>query len=842
MMQANILIVDDEEAVRRIVEKALAVNGYECILASNAAEAREELARQKVDLLISDIRMPGESGMDLIRYALSTYPDIVAVVLTGINDTGRAKEALQIGVYGYLIKPFEPAQVLISVINALRRKELEKNERLYKEGLEQLAAQKTVELRDRLEMLEEAKKVIKESEENFRAITESAQDAIFRTDSWGRILYWNAAAERIFGWTGEEAVGREFYELVAPERQRNAHAKAFERFRETGQGAAVGKTLEKVALRKDGQEFPVELSVSAVKKDGLWDSVVIVRDISERKKIDKALQVRTMSLEETKAELANEHKELIRLFEIVERAKKEWERTMDCIQALVVLTDEKGKIVRVNRAVSEFTGKKYQELVGGEWPRFCREYGITEEAALESGTEVFHEASGRCFIVNTGPLHLRGDGLASGKVICFHDSTSLKRMAMELDSKNREIDLQRRKLAQALEELSSLIQGVAKEKDFSIRFSNPTLIRCYETKGCSQAKCPCYGKEATRCWQVVGTLCNGVIQGDFAKKIDNCCTECEVFLRAADDPAYQIGEHFNNMMHILESKNQTLQAAYKELKDTQALIIQQEKMASIGQLAAGVAHEINNPVGFISSNLMTLSEYLRDFFAVMQDCRTLIAGLKGDHSQLGSIDSQLKRIEERESAMDLPFVMDDTPKLLEECREGTNRIKKIVQDLKDFAHPGKQDVVYADINKNLESTLNIVWNELKYKAKVKKVYGDLPEVKCYPQQLNQVFMNLLVNAGQAIQKDGEITITTQARNGHVEIRISDTGTGIPEENLLRIFEPFFTTKEVGKGTGLGLNVAYNIVKKHKGSIQVESTMGKGTTFTVRLPLDGPEEE
>jgi two-component system NtrC family sensor kinase len=723
MMQANILIVDDEEAVRRIVEKALAVNGYECILASNGLEAREELARQKVDLLISDIRMPGESGMDLIRYALSTYPDIVAIVLTGMDDTRTAKEALQIGVYGYLIKPFEPAQILISVINALRRKELETNERLYKEDLEQLAARKTVELRDRLEMLEEAKKVIKESEENFRAITESAQDAIFRTDSWGRILYWNAAAERIFGWTREEAVGREFYRLVAPERQRNAHAKAFERFRETGQGAAVGKTLEKVALGKDGREFPVELSVSAVKKDGFWNSVVIVRDISERKKIDKALQVRTRSLEDTKEELANEHKELIRLFEIVERAKKEWERTMDCIQALVVLVDEKGKIVRVNRAVSEFTGKKYQELVGGEWTRFCHEYGITGEAALESGTEVFHEASGRCFIVNTGPLHLKGDGLASGRVICFHDSTSLKRMAVELDS-----------------------------------------------------------------------------------------------------------------------KNQTLQAAYKELKDTQALIIQQEKMASIGQLAAGVAHEINNPVGFISSNLMTLSEYLRDFFALVKDCRTLTAGLKADHPQLGSIDSQLKRIEERESAMDLPFVMDDTPKLLEECREGTNRIKKIVQDLKDFAHPGKQEVVYADINKNLESTLNIVWNELKYKAKVKKVYGDLPEVRCYPQQLNQVFMNLLVNAGQAIQKDGEITITTQARDGHVEIRISDTGTGIPEENLSRIFDPFFTTKEVGKGTGLGLNVAYNIVKKHKGSIQVESTVGKGTTFTVRLPLDGPEEE
>jgi signal transduction histidine kinase len=160
-----------------------------------------------------------------------------------------------------------------------------------------------------------------------------------------------------------------------------------------------------------------------------------------------------------------------------------------------------------------------------------------------------------------------------------------------------------------------------------------------------------------------------------------------------------------------------------------------------------------------------------------------------------------------------------------------------VIDLKDFAHPGEQKLQYADINRNLDSTLNVVWNELKYKTKVIKDYGDLPEVRCYPQQINQVFMNLLVNAAQAIEKKGEIKIATRALDGQVEIKIGDTGSGISKEDLSKIFDPFFTTKDVGKGTGLGLNVAYNIIKKHKGSIDVESELGRGATFIIRLQVD-----
>jgi PAS domain S-box-containing protein len=273
-----------------------------------------------------------------------------------------------------------------------------------------------------------------------------------------------------------------------------------------------------------------------------------------------------------------------------------------------------------------------------------------------------------------------------------------------------------------------------------------------------------------------------------------------------------------------------------KLEAAQSQLLQSEKLASIGQLAAGVAHELNNPIAFVYSNLGSLKTYLDDIFEIAGVCE--MAAAKAANP------ADFAAIEALKAQKDFEFLRQDIFQLVAESQDGLARVKKIVQDLKDFSRPGETDWQWANLHDGLDSTLNIVWNELKYKCTISKEYGTLPAVRCLFSQLNQVFMNLLVNAAQAIPEKGAITIRTGSGPDHgmVFISISDTGVGIPPENLPRLFEPFFTTKPVGKGTGLGLSLAYGIVRKHGGRIDVASMPGQGATFTVVLPIDGPSEE
>ncbi len=249
-------------------------------------------------------------------------------------------------------------------------------------------------------------------------------------------------------------------------------------------------------------------------------------------------------------------------------------------------------------------------------------------------------------------------------------------------------------------------------------------------------------------------------------------------------------------------------------------LTQSDKLAAIGQLAAGVAHEINNPMGYINSNLNTMSKYLTKVNEYVEG--------KDDKTQ--------------EDLDDLKEMLEDFADAINESLEGTNRVKQIVGDLKSFSRVDKAEKEYANINEGISSTLNVVRNEIKYKAEVKREFGDIPELFCMANQLNQVFMNLLVNAAHSIKKEmGLITIKTWADDKNIYITIADDGAGIPEENRKKLFDPFFTTKEVGKGTGLGLSLSYEIVKRHKGQIDVKSEIGVGTEFTITFPLEGIDE-
>jgi len=271
------------------------------------------------------------------------------------------------------------------------------------------------------------------------------------------------------------------------------------------------------------------------------------------------------------------------------------------------------------------------------------------------------------------------------------------------------------------------------------------------------------------------------------------------------------------------------------LSEAQEQLLQSEKMASIGQLAAGVAHEINNPVGYVSSNLATLQGYIEELRQLLESYRKLEEEVAPENG----VRSEVARLRE---TIDLDFLQEDLQDLVTESREGIDRVRGIVQSLKDFSHADEGVWQWSDLHHNLDSTLNIVWNEIKYKAEVIKEYEpDLPQVECIASQLNQVFMNLLINAAHAIEKRGTITIRTGApQPDQVEIELRDTGSGIPDKDMKRIFDPFYTTKPVGQGTGLGLSLSYGIIKRHGGSIEVESEPGIGTLFRLRLPVQKPK--
>jgi len=542
-----------------------------------------------------------------------------------------------------------------------------------------------------------------ESEEKFRVMSASAQDAIVMMDHDGKVSFWNAAAEKIFGYDSSEIVGKDMHSLLAPSRYLESFRNGFEHFRHTGEGPVVGKTLELSALCKDGREIPVELSLSAVRIADHWQAIGIMRDITERKRAEALLRT------------SEERLQLAQMAAAV--GTWDWDMVANAAQC----SDSYFNIFGIPVSSEPLNYAEWLERIHPD-DRYRVEADI--RGVMENGTDYRSEYR-----------IVRPDG----------------------------------------------------------------SIRWLESKG--RLKRDADGKALS--------MFGAVMDITVRKEIEA-----------------QVVAQYEHVAGI----NAQLLEANKQLEHAKNQVLQSEKMASIGLLAAGVAHEINNPVGYVNSNLGTLEKYLADIFVALDKYESMEAMVDADNPLLGEV-LQLK------ARVDLDFLRKDIKALIGESHQGLERIKKIILDLKDFS---RQDVeehwVWADVRRGLESTLNVVWNELKYKCEVVKEYSDLPDIYCLPSQLDQVFMNLLINAAQAIEVRGTVTIRTGQEGDSVWVSVSDTGKGIPPENIPHLFDPFFTTKPVGKGTGLGLSVSYNIVEKHGGKIEVQSEVGKGTTFRVWLPL------
>ena len=274
--------------------------------------------------------------------------------------------------------------------------------------------------------------------------------------------------------------------------------------------------------------------------------------------------------------------------------------------------------------------------------------------------------------------------------------------------------------------------------------------------------------------------------------------------------------------------NDELKKANSELKETQVMLVHTEKMRSLGELVAGITHEINNPINFIYGNLTHLNNYSSDLIKIIELYEQISAKLSED---------DLKQVQKLRTELDYNFICQDLPELIRSCKDGAERCRNIILDLKNFSRLEELSIKEIDVHQEIKTSLNILHNKYKNKITVHKEFGNIPLMDCYTGQLNQVFLNILDNASYAIVDKGDVYIKTRFEDNHIIIVFEDNGSGISKESISNIFDPFFTTKPVGEGTGLGLSISYKIIKNHNGTIEVESEPGKGTKFTIKLPID-----
>jgi len=779
--KANVvLVIEDDEDHAEMISRALEKNDpmIKITNVSSLNEAESYLRETIPDIVFVDFLLPDGNVVEFLEKHRDKmlFP---MVIITAHGSEEIAIKTLKAGAIDYVVKTKDAFRAIPDIsLRVIRKWNILVEKHL-------------------------AEKALLKRQHEVNYLFEYAADALFYHDYHGKIIEVNKKACQSLGYSHCELLALSLFDI---EKGYNSE-KLQNIWKELP--LCTTKIIKGMHQRKDGTTFPVELNLRILNDDDDRFVLAIARDITDRNKAEKNL-----------LESENRYRTLT-------------EMATDAIISI----NGKGDIVYWNSKAENMFGFYSSEVIGKPLTIIIPErfqeahlkgvtnFNVLNESALIGKTT---EVIGRKNEGDEFPIELSLAQYTSNNEIIFtaiiRDITNRKKIEDEI---RHQASFPKLNMNPILE--------ISPDKEI-IYYNDAVLLFLdkFNKKNKSEIFIPDDFDDIflTLKQKGYGQMYREVKIGDlligeylhYVKEFD----VIRIYTRDITEKK-ELELKLINEKKIVEKANCDLEKAYSDLKTSQLIILQQEKMACIGQLAAGVAHEINNPVGFISSNLETLKKYIERFLEFINTQQSAIKST--------NVNDVIVEVDKKYKELKLDYILKDVSCLIEESLDGSSRIKKIVQDLKTFARPNVEKKEVSNINECIDSTLTIVWNELKYKVDVKKEYGNIPVIKCYPQQLSQVFMNILVNASQAIEKRGVIVIKTSQKGDYIFVSISDTGSGISKENLCKIFDPFFTTKDVGKGTGLGMSISYEIIKRHGGEITVESEVDKGSIFIVKIPVE-----